>query len=468
MLGDRPQDGGLFQCVTMEDLVPTDHLLRRLRATLDFSFAREIVAKTYSHLGRPSYDPEVVVRIWMLQQFYGFSERQICDEMRMHAGYRWFCGLCFNDPVPDQSTLVKLRQRFAPTGLWERVLSETVRACEAAGIAKSDRMGLDGTLIRANAAIVSMEEIPSRIELHEEPPGEDGSVKVADDSPPVDLQIVDGGRDGPSRKSGDRNFHNERFTNDTHQSTTDPEARLYRKSRTHEAHLSHMGHYLADLHSGVIFAACATQATGTAEREAGLALLDSLSTRPSELVMDKGYRDGSYLAELRKRDILPIVPMSDQAIEAEPTWQRQTLVIHRAVNRRKRRDAARARNLARVTARTRRAAQAQRQRTVVERLFAEAKVCHGMRRAQRRGLPKLDQQVKLTAAVQNIKRLLAPGRRPAIAQAQALTQTLLALRRALQRLRNGSNRLHTGITGSKLQRRTFAAMRGNSRTVLSQ
>src|SRR4051795_13004703 len=155
MLGKQENHTDQPQLVTVEALVPKNHILRRLHAALDLAFVREKVAPLYSRFGRPSLDPELVVRIWILQHFYGLSERQVCDEVTMHAGFRWFCGLSFADPVPDQSTLVKLRTvKWAESGLWQALLEETVRACEAAGIARGKRMGIDGTQITANAAIV--------------------------------------------------------------------------------------------------------------------------------------------------------------------------------------------------------------------------------------------------------------------------------------------------------------------------
>jgi transposase len=161
MIGKQPRNTDQLQCVSPETLVPPQHVLRRLHAALDLSFVREHVAPFYSEIGRHSIDPEVVVRMWILQHYYGFSEREVCDEVTMHAGFRWFCGLSFADPVPDQSTLVKLRTvKWAGSGLWQAVLEETVRACEAAGIARGKRMGIDGTQINANAAIVSLEAIP--------------------------------------------------------------------------------------------------------------------------------------------------------------------------------------------------------------------------------------------------------------------------------------------------------------------
>src|SRR5437016_7841973 len=157
MLGKQENHTDQPQLVTVEALVPKNHILRRLHAALDLSFVREKVAALYSRFGRPSIDPELVVRIWILQHFYGFSERQLCDELTMHAGFRWFCGLSFADPVPDQSTLVKLRnEKWAKSGLWQEVLTETVRLCEAAGIARpgaGQRLGIDGTQIDAGPAM---------------------------------------------------------------------------------------------------------------------------------------------------------------------------------------------------------------------------------------------------------------------------------------------------------------------------
>src|SRR6266700_1381232 len=168
MIGTQRRNTDQLQCVSTEALVPPNHVLRRLHAALDLSFVRERVAPFYSEIGRLSIDPEVVARMWILQHYYDFSEREVCDEVTMHAGFRWFCGLSFQDAVPDQSTLVKLRTvKWASSGLWQTLLEETVRACEAAGIARGKRMGIDGTQITANAAIVSLEAIPPALKVVE-------------------------------------------------------------------------------------------------------------------------------------------------------------------------------------------------------------------------------------------------------------------------------------------------------------
>jgi len=433
MLGKQENHTDQPQLVTVEALVPQNHILRRLHAALDLAFVREKVAPLYSRFGRPSIDPELVVRIWILQHFYGLSERQVLDELTMHAGFRWFCGLSFADPVPDQSTLVTLRnEKWAGTGLWEEILAETVRLCEAAGISRpgtGQRLGIDGTQIEANAAVVSLEGRPPALTVvagsgaaplsDAAPSPRSPSEPALPASPEPTLRVEAGGRTHGPHRSGDPEWHGERFSNATHRSTTDPEARLYRKSDGQEAKLRYLGHYLADVRSGVIYGALATQATGTAEREAALVLLDALPTRPGELAGDLGYRDGDFLAAVLARGVQPLVPLQDEPLEAEPTWQRRPFNPKQQAQREARLAAARARNATRLAVRERRGAVAQRQRTRLEHLFAEGKEHHGLGRAQGRGLVRVDQQVKLTASVQNLKRWARarPRARAAVAQA---------------------------------------------------
>jgi IS5 family transposase len=447
MIGKQPRNTDQVQCVSTETLVPPKHVLRRLHAALDLAFVRERVASSYSEIGRLSVDPEVVARMWILQHYYGFSEREVCDEVTMHAGFRWFCGLSFADPVPDQSTLVKLRTvKWAASGLWEALLDETVRACEAAGIARGKRMGIDGTQIDANAAVVSLEAIPPALTVVEEPaegseprpptapPAEEEpppeaapalptAAPSAPNAPTVETDVAEagapaapealvvsveaGGNPRGSHRSGDPEWHGEHFRNATHRSTTDPEARLYRKSNGQEAKLRYLGHYLADLPSGVIYAARATQATGTAEREAALAMVGRMKRKPRQVTMDLGYRDGAFLAAMRAMGVQPIVPLGKEALEEEPTWQRRSNDAMQYQRRQQLLAEARARNATRLAARGRQGVIAQRQRTRLEHLIGEGKEHHGLDRADGRGVERMDQQIKLTAVVQNLKRLLS-------------------------------------------------------------
>jgi len=437
MLGKQSNHVDQPQCVTVEALVPTNHVLRRLHAALDLSFVREKVASVYSQFGRPSVDPELVVRMWILQHFYGFSERQLCDELTMHAGFRWFCGLSFADPVPDQSTLVKLRnEKWAKSGLWQEVLTETVRLCEAAGIARpgeGQRLGIDGTQIDAHAAIVSLEALPPELtvvegaEDAEDAGGQPVSPRAApvEPPPPPALRVEAGDQPRGPHQSGDPDWHGEHFSNATHRSTTDPDARLYRKSGGQEAKLRYLGHYLADVRCGVIYGAMATQATGTAEREAALTLLDELPVLPGELAADLGYRDGVFLAAVLARGVQPLVPLQDEPLEAEPTWQRRASNPERQGQREAKLAAALARNATRLAVRGRRGAAAQRQRTRLEHLFGEGKEHHALGEAEGRGLTRVDQQVKMTASVQNLKRWACSRRRRRAAQAQTVGSAVM-------------------------------------------
>ena len=433
MLGKQDVNTSMFQLVTMEDLVPADHLLRRLHSVLDLKPVLAKVVDRYSKVGRPSFDPEVVARIWILQYMYGLTERQVCDEMRMHAGFRWFCHLSFNDAVPDQSTLVKLRNdKWAGTDFHEELLRQTVRACEAAGICRPDRMGVDGTQITANAATVSLEEIPPELSIKTTPtavqppeplPSQDAAQPPEPCGPPT-LTVEEGGRRRREHKSGDPDWHGEKFSNSTHRSTTDPDARLYKKGPHCEAKLRFLGHYLADITSGVIYGAIATEANGHAERKAACALLDALPQKPGELVADLGYRDTDFLIEVRDRGITPIVPLKDEQ-ERIPAYKQRTWDLRKHCERRRAQQGARARNEVRSIAKSRRGVKAQRQRTRIEHLYAEAKDNHGLGRARFRGLAKLDAQVKLTAAVQNLKRLMRGRPRNGVSVSLRVQQAVL-------------------------------------------
>ncbi len=174
----------------------------------------------------------------------------------------------------------------------------------------------------------------------------------------------------------------------------------------------------------------AAQASGTAEREAALLMLGRCRKRPGEVAVDLGYRDGEFLADVTALGIQPLVPLGGERLEAEPTWQRRTADPERQRQRERKLAVVRARNAARLAARGRRGVVAQRQRTRLEHLFGEGKEHHGLGRAQGRGLKRVDQQVKLTASAQNLKRLMQrrPRRRAAAAASalEAVSLTILA------------------------------------------
>lgn len=154
MLGRNPPNPTLFQMVDLESLVPADHKLRKLDAVLDLSFVPEVVAECYAEgRGRPSVDPELALRMMLLGVIYDLSDRELCQEIGMHAGMRWFCRLDFHDPEPDHSTLSRLRnERWAESGLFERLMDEVIRQCTGAGLVSGRHLSVDGTQIRADAS----------------------------------------------------------------------------------------------------------------------------------------------------------------------------------------------------------------------------------------------------------------------------------------------------------------------------
>lgn len=392
----------MFHYFRMEDLVPEDHILRRIDAAVDFSFVRSAVRHCYCpDNGRPGADPELIVRMLVIGYLYDLSENQLCQDVRMHAAYRLFCHLTFEDAVPDRSTLNKLRNhKWASSGLFERLMQHIVHQCIEAGLVKGQHLSVDGTQIRAHASVKSIEPIAPAVSLDAYLTG-------------LGLQAPEGPVPDAAAHPQEKDFHGARWTNATHRSTTDPEARLYRKSSGQEASLSFLGHQLIDTHSRVILATKATPATGTAEREAALAMLDTLpgsvlSHEPPILAADTGYGASDFLAAVVDRGVIPHIPLlADPALEPIPTWQRRTKNVHRQAHRAKKVREAHARNYVRSLAATPQFPRSQHLRKRNEHLFAEAKEQHGMRRARHRGVRALQEQLYLTATVQNLKRLVA-------------------------------------------------------------
>lgn len=428
MQGKRHTQARLVQEINIEALVPQNYILRHIDKAVDLSFIRERTKHLYSEgLGRYSIPPELVLRLFLLQYLFDLSDYALQGEVAMHAGFRWFCRLNFDDPIPDRTTLVKLRRLWGKTGVFEDVMQEVVRQCVEAGLISGKTIGVDGTQVTANAATKSLAPIAPVVSLGDWLKQKQKEDTKGDSEPPQDPGQggASGGQAEPStparseRQAGDPNFHGEKFSNQTHRSKTDPDARLYRKGRAQEAKLRYLVHNAVDLRSGVILATGATQATGVAERLAALAMLDEfLAHLPAvrgfrRYVADAGYVAGWYLAAVLKRGVLPVVPMPDTTLEPIPTWQR---CPSNAEQMRKRHEAvleAQACNLVRGFQGAQTDRRLQRARTRVEHSFAEAKNCHGLGRARGRGLLAVHTQALLTAFAQNAKRLAAYWRRKA-------------------------------------------------------
>jgi transposase len=416
MLGRNSSEPSLFQMVDMERLVPDDHRLRKIDAVLDLSFVPETVAECYSAgRGRPSIDPELAVRMMLLGTLYDLSDRELCEEIQMHAGMRWFCRLNFHDPIPDHSTLSRLRnERWSESGLFDRLMDEVIRQCCAAGLVSGRHLSVDGTEVRADA---SMKSLRPR-----------GPRRPDDNDPPA---APKGGTDEP-KPAGDWKGRDERYKNETHFSITDPDARLYRKGNQRGACLSYLVHDLLDTKSRVILRRKTSLATGNAERDTALEMVDEvlesldelgLPNRPEILTGDKGYGSTELITELLDRNIDPHIPLLAQDVPEElPTWKRRTFDLNQKRVRQRQLKEAQARNRVREIQNTRGYTISRKLRTRSEHIFAEGKNQHGLDRARRRGRARVEDQVTLAAVVQNLKRLVTfRGRRGGSAAAAAAT-----------------------------------------------
>lgn len=406
----------MFQMVTVEELVPKDHFLRQLDDAVDFLFIRERVRPLYCEdNGRPSIDPELALRMFVLSYLYDISENRLCDEITMHAGYRWFCRLDFHDPVPDRSTLVKIRYRWGIHGVFADVMRHVIRACIEAGLIPGDVLAVDGTLVKARAATRSLGVIKPPISLEEylEKIEASDHAEEEKDEPPHNPPRSPGGTTTPKRKAGDPNFRNEKFSNATHRSKTDPDARLFSKGPHQEAELRYMVHELMDTRSCIILDAGASRCSGNAERRAALEMVSSandLGLNARYLLGDGHYTAGWFLRDLMKRGIEPLVPIQGE-IEPLPTWKRRTFNLDQMRKRKEKVEVAQARNRARMLRDSPIYRETYSLRTRLEHRFAEGKEWHGLDRARGYGLMAMDIQAKMTATVQNLKRLVRWNRR---------------------------------------------------------
>ena len=397
---DKPQEE-LFPFVEMEKLIPENHILRLIDRYVDFSFIDELVDHTYSETtGRPAEDPELMVRILTLGYLYNLSENRLFEELKMHAAYRWFCNRGFHEKVPDRSTLNKLRNhRWARDGIFERIMHNIVRQCVMAGLVSGKHLAVDGTKIRANASIKSLEPIVVEAELDEYL--DRLSLKPRPKSDKEDETHPD-----------DKDFRGEKLSNETHRSSTDPDARLYKKSPGQEASLSYVGNNLIDTKSRVILATKATQPGISTESDAALEMLDSLaatglSKNTQTLTADKGYGSTEFITDLIDRGITPHIPLlAESNLEPVPTWKTKTYIPERQLKRNEKVKQVLTRNYTRQLTQTPDYKLSQKLRKRVEHIFAEAKICHGLGRARCRGLSAMQQQLTMTAFVQNIKRLV--------------------------------------------------------------
>ena len=284
MRGGDERSGSLFSYVDLEARVGKDHPLRAIRGIVNraLSTLSGEFSALYSRSGRPSIPPEKLLRAMLLQAFYSIrSERQLMERLEFDLLFRWFVGIGVDDAAWDHSTFSKNRERLLEGDLAAKLLSAVLSQPQVKRLLSTDHFSVDGTLVEAWASMKSFRPM-------------DGS-----DDPPT----AGGGR------NREADFHGQKRSNETHASTTDPEARLYRKGPGKEAKLCFMGHALMENRSGLVVDACLTEANGHAERIAALHMIEPRADRPRPITLgaDKAYDTEDFVNELRSMNATPHV-----------------------------------------------------------------------------------------------------------------------------------------------------------------
>lgn len=276
MRGESDLQGGMFSYVDLESRIPKQHPIRKIRRIVDEALPalEEAFAQMYSDRGRPSIPPEQLIRALLLQIFYTIrSERQLMERIDYDLLFRWFVGLSLDAQVWDHSVFSKNRDRLMRYDVDELLFEAIKQQAYANKLLSREHFSVDGTLIEACASLKSFK--------------------------PKDRD--DDSDDG-------ENFHGQKRSNNTHASTTDPDARLYRKGLGKEAKLNYMGHIVTENRNGLVVGATVTEAGGRQEWSAGIELLGRLPNRSGRTVgADKGYDMGPFVKPCRDLGITPHV-----------------------------------------------------------------------------------------------------------------------------------------------------------------
>ena len=294
MRGSDERTGSLFSYVDLQARVRKDHPLRAIRLLVNATLAEMArdFAALYAGIGRPSIAPEKLLRAMLLQAFYSVrSERQLMERLEFDLLFRWFVGIGVDEAVWDHSTFSKNRDRLLEGAVAAMFLSTLMAQPKVKRLLSTDHFSVDGTLVQAWASMKSFKPVKSL-----DAPGRD--VPGRDDPPPP-----------TSGRNVETNFRGETRSNATHASTTDPEAKLYRKGPRMEARLAFLGHALMENRSGLLVDACLTPASGHAERLAALAMIEPRADRPAAVTLgaDKGYDAADFVNELRSMNVRPHV-----------------------------------------------------------------------------------------------------------------------------------------------------------------
>jgi transposase len=351
MRGDAIEPEAVFSYISAAQRVPQDHPLRAVRTMVD-EVLRELsprFQKLYSHTGRPSIPPERLLRALLLQVLYSIrSERMLMEQLDYNLLFRWFVGLTMDDPIWDATTFTKNRERLLSGDIAQLFFDQVLAQARERGLTSDEHFTVDGTLVEAWAGLKSFKKKDG---TKQEPPDDPGN-------PTVD-------------------FHGEKRRNDTHRSTSDPDSRLYTKGSGQEAKLYFMGHVVMENRNGLAVGARLSQATGRAERDTALELLENIPRRKRITVAgDKGYDVSSFVEALRADDATPHVAQK---------------VRYSAIDSR--------------TTRHESYSASQRKRKRIEEIFGWLKTIGMIRKTRHRGLPRVDWIFTFALAAYNLVRM---------------------------------------------------------------
>jgi len=353
MRGNDLQQSTIFSYLSPEERVPANHPLRSIRELTDrvLDGLSETFDAMYSKIGRRSIAPEKLLRALLLQILYTIrSERMLMEQLNYNLLFRWFVGLNMDDPVWDETVYTKNRDRLLRADVARKFFDLVLAEAQARKLMSHEHFTVDGTLLEACASLKSFQKVD----------GEPG--------PPPD-----------DRGNRTVDFHGEKRSNETHCSTTDPDALLARKGKGKEAKLSYAGHVLMENRNGLAVDVMVTQATGTAERDAALLMAEAIpGDHLVTLGADKNYDTKDFVAEARKVGATPHVAQNDKgrrsAIDGRTTRHAGYQI-------------------------------SQHKRKRIEEIFGWMKTVGGMRKLRHRGLELVGWMFTFGAAAYNLVRI---------------------------------------------------------------
>ena len=323
MRGSDKATGSLFSYVNLEERIPERHPLRKIKGVLDGALVSLDVdfERLYAGDGRPSIAPERLLRAALVQILFSIrSERQLMEQLEYNLLFRWFVGLSIDEPMWVPTVFTKNRDRLMTTEMSRKLMAAILAHEKVAPLLSDDHFSVDGTLVEAWASFKSFKPKEEAAPPPSDPPpdagkgvetGKTGAAQKDETMRTSKMAKADAkASDEPIGRNVERDWRGSPWSNATHASVTDPDARLYRKGKGKPAQLCYMGHALAENRNGFVVETSLTHADGTAERRAAIDMLDALdpdSTRRLTLGADKGYDDAGFVAALRTMCVTPHV-----------------------------------------------------------------------------------------------------------------------------------------------------------------